>query len=180
MTAERDRRADVLAAARRLFEAHGYASVTVRDIAAEAGVSPALVIKHHASKAELFAQVGPPEIPLGELDLPAADVGRTLVARILDRRDRDEPELWLQLCRQINDSPDSERTREQVRAGLLDEVGRLAGDRSPDKVNAAAIVSVLIGIAAGLRTVGVHEGSTRAELLDLYGPLVQQFVTDTA
>ena len=40
-------------AAMRLFAEHGFSAVSVRDIAAEAGVSPSLVIHHYGSKEQL-------------------------------------------------------------------------------------------------------------------------------
>src|SRR5699024_12015708 len=48
-----DSRSTILGAARQLFSEHGYQAVTIRDIATAAGVSPALVMKHYRSKAEL-------------------------------------------------------------------------------------------------------------------------------
>lgn len=47
-------RADILAAARRLFTAHGYDGVGVRDIGAAAGVNAALVPRYFGSKLGLF------------------------------------------------------------------------------------------------------------------------------
>lgn len=52
--ARRDRRADILLAAERLFAQRGYHAVSLRQIAAEAGVPLALVSYHHGSKQELF------------------------------------------------------------------------------------------------------------------------------
>ncbi|MFA7585752.1 MAG: TetR family transcriptional regulator [Novosphingobium sp.] len=44
----------ILASARHLFARHGYAEAGVRDIAAHAGVNPALVGRYFGSKLELF------------------------------------------------------------------------------------------------------------------------------
>jgi AcrR family transcriptional regulator len=52
-----DTRADIVRAARRCFEAQGYAAASLRAIAASAGVDPSLV--HHyfpGGKADLFAE----------------------------------------------------------------------------------------------------------------------------
>ena len=43
------------AAARRAFAEHGYAGTTIRGVAREAGVDPALVVHYFGSKDELFA-----------------------------------------------------------------------------------------------------------------------------
>ncbi len=50
-------RAAILAAARSRFAEEGYDAATVRGIAAEAGVDPALVLRYFGSKDELFATV---------------------------------------------------------------------------------------------------------------------------
>ena len=48
-------RADLVAAARLLFSQHAYEAVTVRRIAAKAGVNQALISRYFGSKRELFA-----------------------------------------------------------------------------------------------------------------------------
>jgi len=45
---------ELLASARPLFAARGYDATSLRDIAAEAGVSPSLVLYHFQSKEQLF------------------------------------------------------------------------------------------------------------------------------
>jgi len=48
-------RADILAAARLRFGSDGYERTTLRAVAADVGVDPALVIRYFGSKQELFA-----------------------------------------------------------------------------------------------------------------------------
>ena len=48
-------RADILAAARRRFGADGYERTTLRAIAADVGVDPALVIRYFGTKQQLFS-----------------------------------------------------------------------------------------------------------------------------
>ena len=48
-------RADILAAARLRFGAEGYERTTLRAVAADVGVDPALVIRYFGSKQDLFA-----------------------------------------------------------------------------------------------------------------------------
>lgn len=50
-------RDSILQAATRRFSAEGYDDVGVRDIAADVGVDPALVVRYFGSKEELFAAV---------------------------------------------------------------------------------------------------------------------------
>ncbi|MEV6165423.1 helix-turn-helix domain-containing protein [Streptomyces sp. NPDC052052] len=51
------RRAEILGVARRLFGAHSYDTVSISDIAAEAGVARALVSHYFGSKRELYLAV---------------------------------------------------------------------------------------------------------------------------
>lgn len=173
-----DSRSTIVAAARRLFFEHGYKKVTVRDIAAAAGVSPALVIKHYGSKAQLFNEVGPHEIPLAELDLPRSAIGRALVQKVLARREHGAPEGWLVATAHVRESPEPDRSREEVRAKLLDSVCALIGDTTPERRYASAISCQVLGLAEGVRVLGMfpEEEISRDELLDLYAPLIQQQV----
>jgi AcrR family transcriptional regulator len=53
-TGNPDTRAEILAAARRLFAEEGYESISMRRIAAEAGVDPSLIHHYFGSKDDLF------------------------------------------------------------------------------------------------------------------------------
>ena len=54
MTVTLTTREAIARAAGQLFERHGYTGTSVRAVAAEAGVDPALVIRHFGSKEKLF------------------------------------------------------------------------------------------------------------------------------
>ena len=60
-------RADILAAARARFGAEGYERTTLRGVAADVGVDPALVIRYFGSKQDLFAAAAEftLDLPLG-------------------------------------------------------------------------------------------------------------------
>ncbi|MGY4712951.1 TetR family transcriptional regulator [Mycolicibacterium sp. CBM1] len=70
-------RADIHAAAYRLFAARGFANVTTDDIAAAASVSPRTFFRHVAAKEELL--------------LGAVARGNAAIASLLARRPPDEP-----------------------------------------------------------------------------------------
>ena len=67
-----DTRAEILAAARRLFAEEGYESVSMRRIASEAGVDPSLIHHYFGSKDDLF--MAAIEIPFD----PAPEVAAVL------------------------------------------------------------------------------------------------------
>ncbi|MBV2363660.1 TetR/AcrR family transcriptional regulator [Streptomonospora nanhaiensis] len=73
-------RAALLDAARLRFGRHGYDGTGVRDIAADAGVDPALVFRYFGSKERLYAEAVRAEVPAGL----AADRRRPLEAITAD------------------------------------------------------------------------------------------------
>ena len=66
-----DTRADILAAARSRFGAEGYERTTLRAVAGDVGVDPALVIRYFGSKQDLFAAAA--EFTLDLPDLSTVD-----------------------------------------------------------------------------------------------------------
>lgn len=78
----------ILAAARERFAGHGYERTTIRGIAADAGVDPALVHHFYGTKERLFAAairlpVVPGEIIATALDPAAREPGRSLGEHLL-------------------------------------------------------------------------------------------------
>lgn len=56
-TAAEDRRRTILAAAAKVFDAHGYAATTVESVAEEAGIAKGSIYNYFQSKEDLFNQV---------------------------------------------------------------------------------------------------------------------------
>ncbi|WP_067181133.1 TetR/AcrR family transcriptional regulator [Microtetraspora niveoalba] len=83
-----DTRGEVLAAARRIFAEKGYDKATVRGIAAEAGVDPALVHHYFSSKEGVFVAamqfpMVPADVLPGILAGPRDQIGERLVRFLL-------------------------------------------------------------------------------------------------
>lgn len=78
-------RKTIFASARRLFAAHGYDGASVRDIAADAGIDPALVIRYFGSKDALFAEVSDFKLALAQVDSSMRSIaGEYMVRNFLD------------------------------------------------------------------------------------------------
>jgi AcrR family transcriptional regulator len=163
----------ILRSAARLFGERGYRAVTVRDIAAEAGVSAALVMKLFLSKEKLFAAVQPDESMLAELDVPTSELGRALVFRVLMRRERGMQEPWANIAFAVRDSPNSDAARADIRKRYLDAIARLVGDTSDDHRFASTVTSLMIGFGESVRTLGLFDGRNFDELVSQYGAVVQ-------
>lgn len=83
--AGRATRAAIEESARALFAERGFEAASVRAIAAQAGVDPALVIRHFGSKEALFLRCVDTSLGIGSvIDGPLETVGRRLVAYFLD------------------------------------------------------------------------------------------------
>ena len=164
----------IVQAARRAFGERGYTAVTIREVAVEAGVSPALVMKVAGSKEQLYAMARPTEpLPL-DPDIPLAGLGEILVRRMLARREADEAEPWLRALHLLLDSPDPAAARADFRARFLGRFEGLPGGPA----QADQLACLLLGLAAGLRSFRLLEaGATDTEaLVRDYGGLVQQVI----
>lgn len=163
----------VLDSAGRLFGARGYRAVTVRDIASDAGVSAALVMKLYGSKEKLFAAAQPDESLLQELDVPVAELGTHLVFRVLIRRERGQKEPWALLPFTIQDSPTPETARTETRELYVASIADLIRDTTPERRYASLVVALMAGFGEAVRTLGLFEGWDFDDLVACYGAIVQ-------
>lgn len=170
-----DLRAAVWRAAGELFARQGYPEVTIRAIAARAGTSPALVMKVAGSKEELFlrtATITAPALP----DVPVSDLGRALVAELVDRQRRGDLEhLGRAMMLRVN-APDPECVRTKLLGGYVAPLTEVLEGPHPE-LRAELAVAALLGLATTLRFF-----EPPALLADLdateaaYGPIVQQLL----
>ncbi|MDT0342796.1 TetR/AcrR family transcriptional regulator [Streptomyces litchfieldiae] len=81
----------ILEAARARFAEDGYERATIRAIAADAGVDPAMVMRYYGSKAELFTATVRVASDLEDLStVPRDEVGRRFAGAMLGRWERGE------------------------------------------------------------------------------------------
>ncbi len=168
----------VLHAARRLFGERGYQAVTIREVAAAAGVSPAMVMKLVGSKEQLYAEATPLEPTPLEPDAPRSEIGRQLVRRLLTRREESTAEPWLRAVFLMHESPDPDAARQDFRQRFL---GRL-DDGTPDARRRAELVAcMLIGLAAGARSFRLLDpaNTDREAVVEEYGGLLQALIDGT-
>lgn len=174
----------ILAAARRGFSARGYDATTVRGIATEAGVDPALVIHYFGTKEDLFVAAANLPSGLAELfgslaALPAEVFAQKLVRgylALIDSHDSRNAILALVRAAVSNDKA-AAMLREFLTAELLTT---LAGRTShPDaRLRASLVAAQLIG-AAMLRHVIQIEPLAKAspdEIANLVCPVIEQYL----
>lgn len=109
-----DTRGEILAAARTVFAAQGFERSSLRAIAREAGVDPALVHHYFDGKTDLFAQVYAPDLDLrpdirhllAELEeLPREEHADHFLRRFVEVGDSANPESYRTLVRGFFDGP---------------------------------------------------------------------------
>src|SRR5205814_2928039 len=84
-------RAAILDAARERFAADGYERATIRAIAADARIDPAMVMRYYGNKEKLFAAAAEFDLRLPDLAaIPRGRLGRTVVGVFLDPWEPDE------------------------------------------------------------------------------------------
>lgn len=179
MTSARTPSKDAIrAAAERLFPVGGYAGTSVRDIAAEAGVDPALVIRHFGSKESLFLEAMQVELdaqPL--LSGPIETLGERFIDFVLTP-DEQVRGVFLALLRASDSDGVAPRLREvHDTAFVAPLLSRLEG---PDAELRARLAAALVGgLLYSLWVVGDEQLllADHRELVRRYGALLQSLLT---
>jgi AcrR family transcriptional regulator len=84
-------RANILAAARERFASDGYERATIRAIASDAGIDPAMVIRYFGNKEKLFAAAAEFDLKVPDLAaIPRSRLGAALVEHFLRRWELDD------------------------------------------------------------------------------------------
>ncbi|HEX2821997.1 MAG TPA: TetR family transcriptional regulator [Streptosporangiaceae bacterium] len=174
----------ILAIARRRFATRGYDATSLRGIATEAKVDPALVIHYFGTKEGLFVAATGLPAGLSELfgnpaALPVHDYVQALVRGYLHVVDSDQSRnAILALVRSaVSNDKAAAMMREFLTAELLPVIARLTGH--PDaQLRASLVAAQLIGIAT-LRHVTRVEPLVRAspeEIVILVTPAIEQYL----
>jgi AcrR family transcriptional regulator len=181
-----DTRGGILAAARAEFGAKGYHQATIRGIAAEAGVDPALVLHYFGSKDDLFAaSIDLPLRPSDVADVLLADglesIGRniaTLFFSVWENPDTRNP-LMAMLRGAFDNEQGAAMMREFFGSALLGRVVPQIGGREAE-LRASLAVSQLVGVAVLRYVIGFPSLSTVPveDLVDTLAPRIQGYFTD--
>src|SRR5512134_3526154 len=142
----------ILEAARARFSDHGYDGATIRGIAADAGVDPALVHHFYGTKEKLFvAAVHFPIVPSEEFGrIAQADrdrLGEAIVRTILDVWERDETRA--QAFALLRSAVTNERAAAMIRgfvtAAILNVIAGAARSDEPE-YRASLVASQVLGL----------------------------------
>jgi AcrR family transcriptional regulator len=140
-------RAAILSAARERFAADGYERATIRTIAADASIDPAMVMRYYGSKERLFAAAAEFDLRLPDLrTVPARAVGEVLVRHFLERWESDETLTALLRAGATNEAA-ADRMRGIFAAQLGPAFAALCPDPAEAPVRAALVSSQILGLA---------------------------------
>lgn len=183
-----DTRGDIVAAAAAVFMRDGYAGTSMRAIAREASVDPAMVRHWFDSKVELFvAALRPAERDDPRLvalaALPPTYLGEALV-RIFSSLWDDPvqgPRLATILRAAVADEDVAEAVRGVIIADVLEQVleGHPEIPASERALRASLAASQMIGLAAARHLLGFAalESADLDTLVAAYGPTLQRYLT---
>jgi AcrR family transcriptional regulator len=176
----------ILAAARRQFAEHGYDRTTLRNVAAEAGVDPALVVHFFGSKQGLF--LAGVELPFEPEELaariaagPRKHIGElvaTFVLGVLD--DPEARSRWLAIIRAAASEPEVARLlRRTLETRVFAPVAEALGvEDAPLRVTLAG--TQLVGIAMGRHIVGLGPlvEADSATIAAAIAPTLQRYLVE--
>jgi AcrR family transcriptional regulator len=172
-------KAGILDAARERFAAEGYERATIRTIAADAGIDPALVMRYFGSKEQLFAAAARFDLQLPDLTAgPRKGLGAALVGHFLDRWENDDT-LKALLRASVSNPSAATRLRAIFSTQLVPAMAPLFSDRSTAATRAGLVASQMLGLATTrylLRFPAVV-ALDRAALLRWLGPTIQRYLT---
>ena len=180
-------REDILRAARRAFGERGFAGATIRAIAADAGVDPALVLHYHRTKAELFAAAV--RLPLSPSESFAAlepvgrdDLGEAVLRLVLAIwEDPDALDAWLGLIRSATtDDAAAAMLRDLVTNVVVERMGDLLRlDDAAVAYRVSLVGSQIVGLGVArhvLRLEPLASAST-SDLVAAVAPTLQRYLT---
>lgn len=185
-----DTRQEILHAARRRFAMTGFAGTSMRAIAGDADVDPALLLHHFGSKRDLFLAAhrvpSNPRAFLGAaLDARPEQRGRLLARAFVGRFLKDPEKVGLSLLRSAATEPAAaDLLRQTLEAALASHATHLAIDAASDAeaLSRVAIASaILTGVVfhAGILALEPLAGLGAEELAERVGPAVQASLAGT-
>lgn len=178
-----DTRQEILDAARQEFAAAGYDGATIRDIAAAAGVDPALVMHYFGSKDRLFAAsldfpVNPPDLIRGMLSGGADGFGERVVGTLVDTWDgiADRSPLIAALRTAMGTGPVAESLRQYLATSIMGSFTALL-ESEDASFRGVLIGTQLAGMLMGRYILEIEPLATadRASLVAAYGPTIQRY-----
>lgn len=175
-------REQIVAAARNQFGERGYDGTTIRGIAAQAGVNPALIHHFFGSKEQVFAAtlnlpIDPPTVVAIVLDGPREKVAERILGLFLRLwRDPDSRASFLALVRSVSTNDRAALMMRQFIESVM--LARISDALGIPRLRLVALISQVMGIAMTRYIVGVEPIASAAEeeIIALVAPVIQHYI----
>jgi AcrR family transcriptional regulator len=171
-------RVAILAKARERFASDGYERATIRAIAADAGIDPALVMRYFGNKEGLFAAAAEIDMRLPDFAaLPRKSLGATVVEHFLSRWEDDEI-LKALLRTAATNAQAAERLRTVFATQIAPRIAEACGDPKTASLRAGLIATQLMGFALLRYIIELPPivGLRRADAVKWLAPTVQRYL----
>ena len=175
----------ILEAARRRFAEHGYEGATIRGIAADAGVDPALVHHYYGTKEKLFVvAMRFPAVPSEVLSRVAGTererLGEAIVRTVLEAWETEETRA--QSLALLRSAVTNDRAAAMLRGFVASAIlGAIAGIAQGEdaEYRAALVASQVVGLGIARHVVRLEPlaSASAEEVIAAIGPTVQRYLT---
>jgi AcrR family transcriptional regulator len=169
-------KAVILAAARERFGSAGFQGATIRGIAADAGVDPAMVMRYYGSKDKLFAAAAEFDLRFPDVaTMDRAQLGRSLVRHFLDRWEDDA--LVILLRSSATNGEAAQRMQEIFKSQIQPLAASFVSEEEAG-VRAGLVATQILGMALCrfvLRLPPVVQ-MTSDEVVEWLGPTIQRYL----
>jgi len=175
-------RAAILAAARQHFTRDGYERTTIRAVASEAGVDPAMVMRYYQSKPGLFSAAVDLDLHLPDpTGLPIEQAAGLLARHFVTRWEGElaDEAIMIMLRSAVTNPTAADRVRAVFGGQVVTLVRAVTGDSPDSELRAGLISTQLLGIALcryllRLPPVAALDPET---LIAAVTPVLEQFLT---
>jgi AcrR family transcriptional regulator len=171
-------KAAILSAARERFAAAGYEAATIRSIAADAGIDPAMVMRYYGNKDRLFAAAAEFDLRFPDFTgVDRAQLGAAVVRHFLDRWEGDDA-LVLLLRSSTTNAEAAQRMKQIFVAQLEPMVAGLVG--ADAAARAGLIATQILGLALCRYVLKLPPiaAMSRAEIVGWISPTVQRYLCE--
>ncbi|HET6294946.1 MAG TPA: TetR family transcriptional regulator [Kribbella sp.] len=172
-------RAGILAAARERFAADGYERATIRAIAADASIDPAMVMRYFGNKEKLFAAAAEFDLRLPDLaDLPRDRIGAAMIEHFLNRWEGDDTLMAL-LRASVTNEAAADRMRQLFLSQLGPAIAKITGNSPDTAVRAGLIATQTLGLALCRYVLALAPVADmpHAAVVSWLGPTLQHYLT---
>jgi len=173
-------RTHILEAARLLFAEHGYEGASIRDVAAQAAIDPAMVIRYFRSKDELFARAAVVDLKLPDQRTDPTMIGDTLIRRFLVNWEGETNGPGMKIL--LRSAASNEFAADKVRDVFANQVRPMVasiGDPADAGRRAGLIATQLLGLATCryLLRLAPVVALSHEEIIRNIGPVLQRYAT---